>query len=119
MRRIALSLLFGTALVLTGWFGWRWAGLSRPAPVTGLEVTYVCLETREVFTGPVQDIPALNPETGRKTLVPALYSTRTKEWVPAPSEEVLRRNRQSLAGADGASPLAFAPPEDEEPEVSH
>ncbi len=112
MRTISLSLLFGVALALTGWAGWRWLGGSRPAPVTGLEVTYICLESREVFTGPVQEVPAVNPETGRKTLVPAVYSTRTKEWVPAPPEEVLRKNRRSLAQADGASPLVFAPAED-------
>ncbi len=112
MRTIGLSLLFAIAVTLTGWAGWRWMGKSRPPPVTGLEVTYVCLETREVFTGPVQEVPAVNPETGRKTLVPAVYSTKTNEWVPAPSEEFLRKNRRSLAQADGASPLTFAPVEE-------
>ena len=59
-------------------------------------------------------MPALNPITGRRTLVLAVYSNRTKEWVPAPSEEVLRQNRQMLAQEDGKSPLAFAPPEEVE-----
>ena len=113
-RLIGLSLLFGAALVMAGWGMWSWVAHWRPAPVTGHDVTYICLETREVIEGPVQAVPALNPSTGRRTLVPAVYSNRTKEWVPAPSEEVLRKNRQSLSQEDGNSPLAFAPPEDVE-----
>jgi hypothetical protein len=111
-RSIGLCLVFGTALILSGWGVWTWLRHRPPAPVTGNEVTYICLETREVIEGPVQAVPAINPGTGRRTLVPAVYSNRTHEWVPAPSEEVLRRNRQSLSQDDGHSPLAFAPPED-------
>jgi hypothetical protein len=111
-RLIGLRLLFGTALALAAWWVYSWVADRRPAPVTGNDVTYICLETREVIEGPVQDVPAINPSTGRRTLVPAIYSNRTKEWVPAPSEEVLRKNRQMLSQEDGSSPLAFAAPED-------
>ena len=113
-RLIGLRLLFGAALVTVGWWVCSWVAGWQPAPVTGNDVTYICLETREVIEGPVQAVPALNPSTGRRTLVAAVFSNRTKEWVPAPSEEVLRKNRQSLSQEDGNSPLAFAPPEDPE-----
>jgi hypothetical protein len=113
-RSIGLSLLLGTALVIAGWNVCSWIAGRRPAPVIGNDVTYICLETKEIIEGPVQDLPALNPATGRKTLVPAVYSNLTKAWVPAPSEEVLRMNRQLLSQDDGKSPLAFAPPEDSE-----
>jgi hypothetical protein len=113
-RSIGLSLLFGTALVIAGWSVCSWIAGRRPAPVTGNDITYICLETKEVIEGPVQDLPAINPATGRRTLVPAVYSNLTKTWVPAPSEEVLRMNRQLLSQDDGKSPLAFAPPEDSE-----
>ena len=113
-RLTGLRVLSGAALVIAGWCVYSWVAGRRPAPVTGNVVTYICLETRDVIEGPVQAVPAINPSTGRRTLVPAIYSNRTKEWIPAPSEEVLRRNRQMLSQEDGDSPLAFAPPEDPE-----
>ena len=113
-RSIGLSVLFAVALITAGWPLYSWVAGRPPAPVTGNDVTYICLETREVIEGPVQPVPALNPNTGRRTLVRAIYSNTTKEWVPAPSEEVLRRNVQALAQDDGTAPLAFEPPEEPE-----
>jgi hypothetical protein len=119
-RPIGLSVLFAAALITAGWSLYSWVAGRPPAPVTGNDVTYICLETREVIDGPVQPVPALNPTTGRRTLIRAIYSNSTKEWVPAPSEELLRMNRRALAQDDGSSPLAFEPPADnddsEEPE---
>jgi hypothetical protein len=83
-----------------------------PAAVTGNDVTYICLETQEVIEGPLEPLPAVNPATGRRTLVLAVYSNSTKKWVPAPSEEMMRKNRKMLAQDDGKSPLAFEPPEE-------
>lgn len=113
-RSIGLRALFVAALILAGWSAYSWMASRPPAPVTGNDVTYICLETREVIEGPLEPVPALNPATGRRTLVLAVYSNKTKEWIPAPSEEVLRMNRQMLAQDDGNSPLAFAPPEEPE-----
>ena len=111
-RRIGLSLLFGLVLVAAGSGVRSWLGGSRPAAVTGADVTYICLETGETFEGPVQSVPALNPETGRNTLVPAVYSTAKKAWLPAPPEEALRRHRRLMSQADGQSPLEHAAPEE-------
>jgi len=113
-RSIGLSLLFGTAVIVGGWNLYSWMAGRPPAPVTGNDVTYICLETKEVIEGPLEPVPAVNPATGRRTLVLAMYSNTSKEWVPAPSEEVLRKNRQMLAQDDGKAPLSFAPPEEPE-----
>jgi hypothetical protein len=113
-RSFGLPLLFGTALLMAGWGVYSWNAARPPAPVTGNDVTYICLETKEVIEGPLEPVPAVNPATGRRTLVLAVYSNTSKEWVPAPSEEVLRKNRQMLAQDDGTAPLAFAPPEEPE-----
>jgi hypothetical protein len=113
-RNTGVGALCATALVLVGWSAYSWLAARPPAPVTGNDVTYFCTETREVVEGPVQDVPAVNPKTGRRTLVRAVYSNKTKEWIPMPSDEVLRRNRQALAQDDGQSPLAFEPPEEPE-----
>lgn len=111
-RTIGLSLVFGTALLIGGWNFYSWMASRPPAPVIGNDVTYICLETQEVIEGPLEPVPALNPATGRRTLVLAVYSNLTNKWVPAPSEEVMRKNRQMLAQDDGKTPLAFAPPEE-------
>jgi hypothetical protein len=111
-RLIVLRVVFAAAILVGGWSVYLWMASRPPAPVTGNDVTYICLETREVMEGPVQNLPAINPATGRRTLVRAIYSNITKEWVPAPSEDVLRRNRQALAQVDGSSAMAFEPAEE-------
>ena len=113
-RVTGLRVLFAVAILLGGWSVYSWKASQPPAPVTGNDVTYICLETKEVIEGPVQPLPAINPSTGRRTLVRAIYSNVTKEWVAAPSEDVLRKNRQALAQDDGTTALAFEPPEDPE-----
>lgn len=113
-RLIGLRVVFAAAVLFGGWSVYSWMASRPPAPVTGNDVTYICLETREVMEGPVQELPAINPGTGRRTLVRAIYSNLTKEWVPAPSEDVLRRNRQALAQDDGSSAMAFEPFEEAE-----
>src|SRR5579872_5575529 len=99
-RTIGLSLLFGSALMLAGWAGYSIFARPGPAPEMDSDVTYICLETREVIDGPIQDVPAVNPRTGRRTLVRAIYSNREEGWVPMPSDEVLRKNRKMLSQAD-------------------
>ncbi len=55
-------------------------------------VTYYCLETHKVFElKPQKEVPATNPETGRKTLVPAYRDPKTNEWRPLP--QALREPR--------------------------
>lgn len=111
-RTIGLSLLFGAALLLAGWAGYSIFARSGPAPEMDNEVTYICLETHEVVDGPMQDVPAVNPKTGKRTLVRAVYSNRENGWVPIPSDDVLRKNRKMLSQGDGNAPLSFTPKEE-------
>lgn len=112
-KKIALGILFLTAACLSLRIVGPWMASAFSRRGTDLEVTYVCTETKEVVRGPVQPEPALNPKTGRRTLMRAVYATQTQQWVPAPPEQVLRQNRQRYASTDGKSPLTFAPPTEE------
>lgn len=72
--------------------GWR----SAPAPLTAGsppadEIMYVCRETRALSRGPRQTTPALDPKTGRRTLVQALYCPKCRKWYPAPPVELFER----------------------------
>ena len=53
---------------------------------------YYCTETKTVVVAARQQTPAVNPQTGRRTLVPALYCPTCRQWQPAPPPEVLQRN---------------------------
>lgn len=112
-QRMGLGLLLATAVALAIWATSRLVDWSRPSAVADAEVAYVCLETHELVYGPVQPVPALNPKTGRRTLVPAVYSVQDESWVAAPPEAVLRRQQRELAGEEDRAPLRFAPPEED------
>ena len=51
-------------------------------------VVYLCRETREIITGPAQATPALNPRTGRATLVRGLYCEKCRKWHAVPPPDV-------------------------------
>ena len=51
------------------------------------DVVYLCKETKKVVRAPLQPTPAVNPETGRKTLFRALYCSRCKKWHAIPPSE--------------------------------
>lgn len=55
-------------------------------------MVYVCQETGALTVGPPQPTPAVNPETGRATLVSALYCPKCERWRAAPPLELLQRN---------------------------
>lgn len=58
---------------------------------------YVDLKSGEaVLAEPSQQLPAVNPATGRATLMPALYCPTCEKWYPAPPADQL--NRQPGAG---------------------
>jgi hypothetical protein len=55
------------------------------------EITYVCRETKVLSRGPRVATPAINPKTGRATLVQALYCPECRKWGPAPPPELRER----------------------------
>ena len=47
------------------------------------KVVYYCLQTHKIYKLPPQkEIPAPNPQTGKKTLVPAYKDPKTGHWRP-------------------------------------
>lgn len=74
-------------------------------------------ETRQpVVAEMTSESPAVNPATGRRTLMPALYCAKCSEWRAAPPLAELQRNPQArLCGkckgpltADGPLPASAA-----------
>lgn len=51
------------------------------------EIHYFCRETKQVTRGPRVPTPAVNPKTGRATLVQALFCKDCCRWLPAPPAE--------------------------------
>ena len=51
-------------------------------------VVYLCRETQEIITAPPQPTPAMNPKTGRATLVRGLYCDKCRKWRPVPPPDV-------------------------------
>ena len=52
------------------------------------DVVYLCRETQEIMTASPQPTPAVNPKTGRATLVRGLYCERCKRWRAVPPPDV-------------------------------
>ncbi|MGQ0636010.1 MAG: hypothetical protein ACT4QC_15475 [Planctomycetaceae bacterium] len=60
-------------------------------PPPAEEITYICRETKKLSRGPRQPTPAINPKTGRATLVQALYCPTCRKWYPAPPAALSER----------------------------
>ena len=67
-------------------------GSDEPAAAeAGQGTAYICTETSEVFAISGNEPKAVNPQTGRRTLAPAMYCERCKKWYPAQPLETLQR----------------------------
>jgi DNA-directed RNA polymerase subunit RPC12/RpoP len=82
------------------------------------QMVYVDLQTNKAVVGDRSDVvPAVNPATGERSLMPGMYCSRCGQWRPAPPLEELQRNpaaRQcprcgSAMSADGPWPKAAQP----------
>ncbi len=56
------------------------------------KVAYYCKETKKIIVTTKQETPAINPETGRRTLFPTMYCEQCKAWRPIPSVEQAQKN---------------------------
>lgn len=65
--------------------------VAETVPPAADEVTYFCRETRTFVRAPRQPTPAVNPATGRKTLVLAMYCPECRAWQAAPPAELRDR----------------------------
>lgn len=79
-RRVLAAAALGFVVLALG--GWWHHARGRDSQVT--PVVYVCTETKEAFLAPPQGAPAVNPKTGRRTLVRGLYCSGCGRWFPAP-----------------------------------
>lgn len=63
------------------------------------------------------ETPAVNPQTGRRTLLPALYCAKCQEWRAAPPLQELQRNPKARLCPKCKGPLvADGPPPTAEPD---
>ena len=83
----SVAFLFGTV------FGT--AGCNSTAQ-SSENVTYVCTESGKVVVAPAQPQPAVNPETGKKTLLRGVYCPQCSKWYATPSPDHARGNPREL-----------------------
>lgn len=70
---------------------------SPPADPLDGQIVFVDTVTRKTYIGqPTEMLPAVHPETGRRTLMPGLYCAKCQAWHPAPPLEVRQREPKSL-----------------------
>jgi hypothetical protein len=84
----------GAGLTLAAWLIVPFVFPPRPPAVAAEDIPvihYVCRESGEVFEQPLTGSPIENPQTGRLTLVPAVYDARRKKWKQGPPLEVMHR----------------------------
>lgn len=82
------------ALTVVGYSGVSWLSKRSTVaagPPLSPEITFICRETKTLSRGPRQPTPAVNPATGRATLVQALYCPQCKKWRAAPPEAMRER----------------------------
>ena len=81
-------------LAVTAWLVAPFVFPPRPPAVAAedvLVIHYVCQESGDVYELPLTGERLDHPETGRPTLVPAVYDARRKKWRPGPPLDVMHR----------------------------
>lgn len=94
--------IIGSMIILCGGL----SGCGAEAPANETNVIYICRETNELIRAPRQPTPAVHPETGRKTLVPALYCKQCEQWRAVPPSQAFNRNPLSLKCPKHKGPLS-------------
>lgn len=113
MRHILLGLFVLIACMTGGWTVYRQFQSAPVSLITGEEsedITYICTETHAVTRGEWEPMPALNPKTGRKTLVQALYCEKCSKWYPAPPPEMAQQMPRGPACPKDGAPLTMEGP---------
>ena len=114
------SLTIAAGILLTlGAIAWFTLGRGETrlsaAPPPPAQVMWLCLETGRLSEGPrpvsADEAPRVNPETGRPTLVQALYCAKCQGWRPRPPAAVRERMPGGPVCPKTRSPLfETAPP---------
>lgn len=72
---------------LTALCSWLGCG-TEPENPQPQQMVFVDTKTQIAVVGPVTDqFPALNTETGKRTLMPGLYCPKCEKWYPVPSPD--------------------------------
>lgn len=79
-------------------------------------VAYVCTETQAVVVDAPQPTPAVNPHTGRRTLVRGMYCDKCQEWFPVPPDA---RHPEGIRCRKHGTPMSLDGPLPESAAVSH
>ena len=92
----------------------RFAGCSdapKAPDETASRMVYVDLKTRSPLVQPSTDeVPAVHPETGQRTLMPGLYCSSCERWHPAPAFETLQRTPGAARCPKTGTPLTLDGP---------
>lgn len=72
------------------------SGCSEESAADTEKMVFYCTETREIVVADRQPMPAVHPNTGRKTLQQALYCKTCGQWQPAPPLEQLGGNPSNV-----------------------
>jgi hypothetical protein len=83
---------------------------SQASATTPVPVVYVCTETKEIITAPLQKVPAVNPKTGRSTLVRGVYCAECGRWYAAPPDTHRSGNPKPLRCPIHKSIMTFEGP---------
>ncbi len=86
IRSKLLWTLVGCISLLSG------CGGESSAETTENNIPYLCTETNKLVYSHEQTTPAIHPETGRATLVRALYCPKCKHWRPVPPTDAYPGN---------------------------
>jgi hypothetical protein len=79
------------------------------------EIHYICTETGALSVNERRSTPAVNPKTGRRTLVQALYCCKCRKWYRAPPVEMAERSpRGPVCPVTGSRLYPFVPLESDE-----
>ena len=81
-------------LVIASWLLYPSVFARRPPAVDNddeIVIHYVCKESGKVFELPLAGECCEHPETGRQTLVPAIYDRRRNKWRPGPPLAEMRQ----------------------------
>ena len=94
MKELFVSLLFVGCLALAGWTIYH---QTKATPVDATvgeesdEITLLNTETGEISRSEWLPTPAVDPKTGKSTLVQGMYCNKCQKWYPAPPREAAER----------------------------
>ena len=105
MQNLAIGTLMACVCAFSGWTIFK---QFQPEPVSitigeeSDEIVFLNLETGATEKGEWQPTPAIDPRTGKRSLVQGLYCAKCSRWYPAPPPEMAEHSpRGPVCPKDG------------------